>query len=108
MKTVPCPSCGEGAQRETDTFDTFIDSSWYYARFTGLPEDQPTVKNPLPWPPVDQYTSGIEHAILHLLLRTSTPALWQKRTPNLKEPLQGFLRKAWLYTKPSARRTRPL
>ena len=67
-KNVNCPNCNEPAQRETDTFDTFIDSSWYYARFASpheaVPVNQEASKY---WLPVDQYIGGVEHAILHLL-----------------------------------------
>jgi len=62
-----CPTCGKAARRETDTFDTFMESSWYFARFAGSNPDKMIDESAKYWLPVDHYIGGIEHAILHLL-----------------------------------------
>ena len=91
---VLCPTCGTAAKRETDTMDTFIDSSWYYLRFPDAKNDQqifdPTKTND--WMPVDQYVGGIEHAILHLLYsRFVTKVLRDRGLLNFSEPFQRLL-----------------
>ena len=92
-KTVPCPKCGRPARRETDTMDTFVDSSWYFARFTDpWRENSPTDKTMADeWMPVDQYIGGIEHAILHLLYsRFFTRAMQVTGHIGMKEPFEGL------------------
>ncbi|MCF4167524.1 leucine--tRNA ligase [Zavarzinia compransoris] len=92
-KHVACPTCGKPARRETDTFDTFIDSSWYFARFCsphveGQPFDRAAVDY---WLPVDQYIGGIEHAILHLLYsRFYTRAMQATGHIGIAEPFAGL------------------
>ncbi len=89
---VNCPKCGKAARRETDTMDTFVDSSWYFARFTAPWENEPT--NPKianHWLPVDQYIGGIEHAILHLLYsRFFTRAMKVAGHLDICEPFKGL------------------
>jgi leucyl-tRNA synthetase len=92
-KHVACPQCGGKAQRETDTMDTFVDSSWYFARFTDpWNENAPTTPNVANrMMPVDQYIGGVEHAILHLLYsRFFTRAMKATGHVSLDEPFAGM------------------
>jgi len=91
-KHVTCPSCGGQATRETDTLDTFVDSSWYFIRFASQPADKPFDRTEAEkWLPVAQYIGGVEHAILHLLYaRFLIRALQRLGELSVTEPFKGL------------------
>jgi leucyl-tRNA synthetase len=108
---VPCPRCGGAAARETDTMDTFVDSSWYFLRFACPDNEQAMVDSRVQyWLPVDQYIGGIEHAILHLLYsRFWTRVMQQLGSVAFKEPFanlftQGMVLNEVFFRKPDAGR----
>ncbi|WP_459674624.1 leucine--tRNA ligase [Acidisoma sp. 7E03] len=119
-KHVACPQCGAAARRETDTFDTFVDSSWYFSRFCAPEAAEPVSRAATDyWMPVDQYIGGIEHAILHLLYsRFFTRAMESMGDIGVAEPFAGLFTQGmvthesyrgadgrWLYPTEVERRT---
>ena len=87
-----CPKCGKAAKRETDTFDTFMESSWYFARYAGKSNDSMLAESAKYWLPVDHYIGGIEHAILHLLYaRFYTKLLRDEGLLTCDEPFKRLL-----------------
>jgi leucyl-tRNA synthetase len=95
-----CPKCGKPARRETDTMDTFVDSSWYFLRYAdaqnqALPFDKKKADH---WMPVDQYTGGIEHAILHLLYsRFLTKVLFDQKMVSVDEPFAALFTQGMIH-----------
>lgn len=87
-----CPKCGKPARRDTDTFDTFMESSWYFARFAGKSDEKMLDESVNYWLPVDHYIGGIEHAILHLLYaRFYTKLLRDEGLVKVDEPFKNLL-----------------
>ncbi|HEY5993066.1 MAG TPA: leucine--tRNA ligase [Gallionellaceae bacterium] len=102
-----CPKCGKPAKRETDTMDTFVDSSWYYARYaSGFKSDAMVDEDTNYWMPVDQYIGGIEHAILHLLYsRFWTKVMRTLGLVNYDEPFANLLTQGMVLNHIFSRRT---
>jgi leucyl-tRNA synthetase len=104
---VACPCCGRDARRETDTMDTFVDSSWYFMRYCDPKNDQAMVAGGTKyWMPMDQYIGGIEHAILHLLYaRFWTKVMRDLNLVHVDEPFQRLLTQGMVLNHIYSRRT---
>ena len=99
-RRVPCPTCGADAERETDTMDTFVDSSWYYIRYVSAQNDQQAWDRAAVdwWLPVAQYIGGVEHAILHLLYsRFFTKVLYDAGYVGFEEPFANLFTQGMIY-----------
>ncbi|MCD6545290.1 MAG: leucine--tRNA ligase [Thermotogae bacterium] len=100
FKNTKCPICGADALRETDTMDTFVDSSWYYLRYVNPHDDSKPfdISDVNKWLPVDQYIGGVEHAILHLLYsRFITKVLYDMGYVNFEEPFSNLFTQGMIY-----------
>ncbi|MCX6412010.1 MAG: class I tRNA ligase family protein [Actinobacteria bacterium] len=99
-RSVPCPTCGAAALRETDTMDTFVDSSWYYLRYISAHDDTQVFDKAAVdwWLPVGQYIGGVEHAILHLLYsRFFTKVLFDAGFVGFEEPFANLFTQGMIY-----------